>query len=83
MITEALFNLLFGAADLLLGFLPEFEWTGNTAVWEYLRSFISMIAYLLPWQHITAIVSLLVALGVFRIWISIIRTVESMIPFAG
>lgn len=83
MITEALLTILFGAADLFLGLLPDFEWTANTGVWEYLRSFISMIAYLLPWQHITAIVSLLIAIGVFRIWISIIRTIKGLIPFAG
>lgn len=83
MIMQGLLNIFFGAAHFLLGLLPQFEWTADTGVWEYLRSFVSMIAYLLPWQHITAIASLLIAIGVFRIWMSIIRTIKGLIPFAG
>ena len=35
MINEAIFNGLFGAADFLLGLIPEMEWTINTTVWQY------------------------------------------------
>ena len=83
MITEALLSILFGAADLFLGFLPEIEWTANTGVWEYLRSSLSMIAYLVTWQHVSAIGATIISITMFRICIAIIRTVKGLIPFAG
>lgn len=83
MITELILSGLFGVADTLLGLLPSFEWTVNTSVWEYLKSFLSMIAYLLPWDHITAIASFLITLALLRIAIAVIRAIKGFIPFLG
>lgn len=83
MIIEVLLSIVFGGADLFLGLLPAFEWSADTGVWQFLYSFVCMIGYLLPWHHVIAIVSLLIALGGFRITMSTIRTIKSLIPFAG
>lgn len=83
MITELLLTGLFGVADILLGLLPPFEWTINTGAWDFARSSLSMIAYLLPWQHVTAIGALIITITVFRIWVSFMRFVLGLIPFVG
>ena len=83
MITELLLSCIFGIADFLLGLLPAFEWSADTSVWEYLKSFISMVAYLLPWNHIMAIFDLLIGLVLLRITIAGIRFILGLIPFVG
>lgn len=83
MITELILSGLFGIADILLSFLPPFEWSIDTGAWEYARSALSMIAYLLPWQHIIAIFSLIVTVGVFRVCVSVMRFIKGLIPFVG
>ncbi|MGN1155983.1 MAG: hypothetical protein ACI4TK_07385 [Agathobacter sp.] len=83
MITELLLSGLFGVADILLGFMPEIEWTVNTSAWQYAGDILSMICYLLPLGHITAAIAFIISLGLFRISIAFIRFVLSLIPFIG
>lgn len=83
MITELILSGLFGVADGLLNLLPGFEWTVNTAPWEYMKSFVSMIAYLLPWNDISQIAVLIIGLSLFRIAIAVIRSILGFIPFLG
>lgn len=81
MITEAILTGLFGIADILLGLMPDIEWTLNTAAWSGAGDVLSMICYLLPLQHITGAISFLITLGIFRISVSFIRFLLSLIPF--
>lgn len=83
MVTELILSGLFGVADILLGFMPEIEWTMNTSAWEYVGDILSMICYLLPMGHIKAAIAFIIALGVFRISIAFIRFILGMIPFVG
>ena len=83
MITELLLSGFFGVADILLGFLPEIEWTVNTSAWQYAGDVLSMICYLLPLNHITAAITFIISLGIFRIFVAFIKFVLSLIPFMG
>lgn len=83
MITEAILSGLFGVADLLLGLLPEIEWSIDTGAWEYARDILSMICWLLPWETVCNVVSFVIALGVFRITVSFVRLIAGFIPFVG
>ncbi len=83
MITEFFLSGFFGIADFFLGLLPEIEWTVDTSAWEYARDALSMICWLLPMGHIKAVVSLIIALAVFRIIVSFVRFVLNLIPFIG
>ncbi len=83
MITEAIMTGLFGVADLLLGLLPEIEWTVNTTAWQYVGDIMSMIAYLLPMDYIVALAMLLISIALFRIFVSMIHNIKSFIPGLG
>lgn len=81
MITELLLTGLFGIADILLGFLPELEWSLNTSIWSAAGDILAMVCYLLPLQHIVGAVSFIIALGLFRIGVSFVKFVLGLIPF--
>lgn len=81
MITEMLLTGLFGIADILLGLMPEIEWTMNTSAWSGAADVLSMICYLLPMSHITGAIAFIISLGLFRITVSFIRFLLSLIPF--
>lgn len=81
MITEILLTGLFGVADILLGLLPEIEWTLNTGAWSGAADVLSMICYLLPLGHITGAITFIISLGLFRITVSFIRFLLGLIPF--
>lgn len=83
MITELILSGLFGIADIMLGLLPPFEWTIDTGAWEFARSALSMIAYLLPWGHVSAICSLIITVTFFRIGVSVMRFIKGLIPFVS
>ena len=83
MITELILSVLFGAADILLGLLPEMEWTVNTSAWSYVGDILSMIAYLLPMGHIVAVVSVLISISGFRLLIAFIKLIKGFIPLLG
>ena len=80
MIVEAILAVLFSGADILLGFIPVIEWTVDTSAWTYARDIMSMIAYMLPMGHIKAVIALLVSVTLFRIAVSLIRFLTSIIP---
>lgn len=80
MITELLLTGLFGVADILLGLLPDIEWTLNTSAWSAVSDVLSMVCYLLPLNHIVGAISFIIGLGLFRISVSFIRFLLSLIP---
>lgn len=80
MITELILTGLFGIADILLGLLPTIEWTVDTSAWECARDILDMVCYLLPMTHIKAAINFIIALTIFRIWVSFMRLLMSFIP---
>lgn len=83
MITELFLSGLFGVADIILGLLPEIEWTIDTGAWQYLSDFLSMICWLLPMAHIRNILVVIIALAITRIQIAVARFILGLIPFVG
>lgn len=83
MITELILSGFFGLADMFFGLLPSIEWTIDTSAWEYGKDILSMIAYLLPMGHIRAVIAAIIALSVFRLSISVLRSILGFIPFIG
>lgn len=80
MISEFFLNIVFSIVSGMLNLLPDVTWSVESSFFDYLVSFIRMVGYLLPWGTVTAIVSLVVALTVFRIIIAIIKTVWDLLP---
>lgn len=81
MITELLLTGLFGIADILLGLMPKLEWTINTSAWSAAGDVLSMVCWLLPFQHIIAVISCIIALSLFRIGVAFIKFLLGLIPF--
>lgn len=83
MITEAILSALFGISEVILGLLPEIEWSVNTSAWAYVGDIMSMIAYLLPMGHITAIIALLISISLLRLGIAFVKLLKGFIPGLG
>lgn len=81
MITDAILSALFGVADILCGLMPEIEWTVNTSSWQYVGDIMSMIAYMLPMDHIKAAIATIITFGFVRISVALGRSILDMIPF--
>lgn len=46
-----------------------------------ITEFLQVIAYVLPWNNLLPLIGIIVALFVFRIGVSLVRTVIDVIPF--
>lgn len=87
MVTEKILDFFFLVADKLLSFLPELTysqsiapqnyWGRYSSFWKYLE----MVAYLLPLNTLAIIVTLVLAFSLFRIAVSVIRSVWDLLPF--
>lgn len=80
MISEFFLNIIFNIVSGLLSLLPDITWSVETSAFEYFVSIIQCVGYLLPWGTVSTIVSLIVALSIFRIIIAIIKSVWDLLP---
>lgn len=80
MISEFFINIIFGLVEGMFTLLPDVTWSVKTTFFDYLISFIRMAGYLLPWGTVTTICGLIVALSIFRIIISIVKTIWDLLP---
>lgn len=81
MITEIIITGFFGVSDILLGLLPELDFSVNTGAWSGAANVLSMVCYLLPMGHITAAIAFILTLAGFRIMVAFLRFILSLIPF--
>lgn len=83
MITNAILLVLQGALSVIL--LP---FTAINIAIDFISSipvfvsFLQVVAYLIPWSNILPIIVLNVAIVVFKIAVTLIKTVWAVIPFA-
>lgn len=80
MICEFMLNIVFNLVTGALNLLPDVSWSVDTSAFQYLLSFIRCVAYLLPWNTVLSILSLIVILSVFRIIIAIVKAVWDLLP---
>ena len=80
MIGEGLLNIIFAIVSDIFSLLPDISWSVDTPFFDCLISFIRMVGYLLPWETVTAICGLIVALTLFRIVVAFIKTIWDLLP---
>jgi len=80
-ITEKLLDFFFAIASGLLSLLPSTTWDVNTSAWQYFKDILNGICYFLPLGTVTAIITLIISLTVFRIFVSFVKTIWGYIPF--
>lgn len=81
MISDALLNVVFGLVNSILDLLPTIEFTLNSDVVTTVYKFLHVILWVLPCNTVVSILLIQLSIGVFRVLISLIKTVWDLIPF--
>lgn len=84
MITNAILLVFQGFLNILLAPLTVL----NIAIdlvssLPVISSFISVVAYVLPWSNILPIVAFIIVMFIFRGALALVRLIKSFIPFMG
>mgnify|MGYP004560641209 FL=1 len=82
MISEFFLNIIFKFLSGMLNLLPDVSWSVDTTAFSYFLDIVRIVGYLVPAQTVYAIITLIVAFTVFRIIISLIKTIWDLLPFA-
>lgn len=82
MITEALLNFVFIIAGGLTSLLPSISWSVDSSVFRAFFDILSMVGYLLPIPTVVSILQIVIAIGIFKIVVSLIKTIWKLLPFA-
>ena len=80
MISEFLMNIVFGIVEGALSILPGWEWNVNASFFQSFLDMIRLAGYLLPMDTIVTIIVIINLLLLFRIAISIIKTIWELLP---
>lgn len=80
MISEFLLNIVFGIVNGLLVLVPDISWSVDTSWMSAFVSVLKMVFYLLPMHTVIQIITLIIALTIFRFIISLIKTIWELLP---
>ena len=81
MITEKILDFFFALGKLLLKLLPDVSWNVNSGAWQGAKKVLDGVCYFLPLGTITAIISLIISIALFRAFIALIKLIKSFLPF--
>ena len=82
MISEFFLNIIFKFLSGMLNLLPDVSWSVDTTAFSYFLDIVRIVGYLVPAQTVYAIITLIVAFTVFRIIISLKKTIWDLLHFA-
>lgn len=80
MLTETLLDAFFSFVDGLLSHLPAINITVPANVITSAAQFFRVAAYIIPFSTVAQILGLIIALQVFRIAVSLIKTIWALLP---
>lgn len=80
MILETIINILFLPLQALLSLLPDISWNVENNFLNSILDIFQVVCYLLPMKTVVAILTIIIAINVFKIVISIIKTIWQLIP---
>lgn len=81
MILDALLSLIFTNVNSFLNLLPDLSFPLDINMFSSVLRFLHVIVWILPIETILVIFGLQISIGVFRITISLIKTLWDLIPF--
>lgn len=81
MISEFLLNIAFGFVEGLLNLLPDISWNVNSTAFDFFMGILKVAGYLFPWDTVVAIAGIILSLSLFRIVVSVLRSIMSILPF--
>ena len=80
MITESILDAVFGALSGLLSLLPDISWEVDGSAFDIFLDILEMVCYMLPMDTVGTIFGLIVSITIFRIIISIIKSLWELLP---
>lgn len=80
MVSEFFITIIFNLVSGMLSLLPDVTISVDSTAFDYFLGVIDVACYLLPMGTISAILGVIVTLAVFRVVISIIKTIWSLFP---
>ena len=80
MISEFFLNIIFQIVTWLFSFLPNIAWNTRSASFQGIMDIIRVAGYMLPLNTIGTIAGVIVSITVFKIVITIIRTIWDILP---
>ena len=80
MISEFFINIIFSITSGLLSLLPDFTWSVDTSAFSYFMTILQVAGYIFPWFTVVAIAGLIVSISLFRIVVSVIKTIWDLLP---
>lgn len=81
MIIETLLNIVFGIVQGILFVLPDVTWNCDEGLMASFIDFIGVILYLFPIGTVGSIISLVLILNLYKITISLLKTIWDILPF--
>lgn len=82
MITEFFLNLIFNIVSGFFDLLPDFSWSVDTSAFQYFLSILKIAGYVFPWDTVVSICGVIISISIFRVVVSFIKTIWSLLPFA-
>lgn len=80
MISEFMLNIIFNLVSGMLSILPDISWSVDLSVLQPFFDLVSVACYLLPMNTVLSIFGYVLAFCIFRIVVSIIKTVWDLLP---
>ena len=80
MISEFFLNIIFQIVTWLFSFLPNIAWNTRSVTFQGIMDIIRVAGYMLPLNTIGTIAGVIVSITVFKIVITIIRTIWDILP---
>ena len=80
MVSEFLLNIVFNLLEWLLSPLPELDISLNFGATSTFFGVVRCVLYMLPVDTISTIIGIIIAMGAFRIFISIAKTIWDLLP---
>ena len=81
MITEAILNVFFAVLSGFFTLLPKISWNVEPDSFSTVFEVIRFAGYLLPMGTVYIILSAIISFTIFRITISLIKTIWGLLPF--
>lgn len=81
MVTDKLLDIVFNFLMSVLDKLPVMNISVDLSVINGFLNIVGSILYFFPWQKVAPILAIILLLQVWRILISIIKTIWSVLPF--
>lgn len=80
MLTDAIISMFYNIFMSFLGTNEPIEFNIDTTVFKTISDFLTFIFYILPIDGLLSIVSIFIGLMIFRIIISVVKTIWDLLP---